>query len=178
MKQMDANRNYMILECEFPVPDTFKYSKKGYAKFENGILVSNSIRHSLMFDKEAMNLFSKDNISLKKSIIKDFKISRDRIKRINIEGFSYNLPSLILGIVLPILMLGFSYLTDSIFIWNSLIYLFVFIFYTLMFFKGKTSVIIHISPLESEESYEFEIFGLGRCPQLIIFGENLKEILK
>jgi len=167
----------MVLECKFPVPHPFKYFNKGYVKFENGIFVSDSVRHSLIFDKEAADLFSKDNIVLKKSLIKDFKISGDRIKRIYIEGFSYNLPSLIIGVLLPILMFGFSYITDSILIWNSLIYLFVFIFYILMFFRGKTSVKIYVSPTESEKSYEFDIFGIGRCPQLIIFGENLNEIL-
>ena len=113
----------MELECRFRTPDNFKFSSEGYSTFKDGILSSNSIRHALMLDKEAIQLFSKDNISLKKSVVKNFQINQDRIKSVYIDGFSYHFPSLIAGIVMPIFLFGFSYLTDSIFIWNSLIYI-------------------------------------------------------
>jgi hypothetical protein len=163
------------METTFKAPGgQFKFTVDALLKVENGNLYCNRVNNAIFLDKTAISLFEKDGLIIKKVWIDDFNVSLTQIKNITIPGYSKSIAALIVGLVSCIGLTAFSFFTDSLYWWNGLFYLLIFFYFIFLFFKGKTSIKLSVSPIGNDKTYDFTIIAMGNAPNLTEFANELR----
>lgn len=166
------------METTFKAPGgQIKFTVNAFIKVEDGKLFCNRVNNSIFLDKTAISLFEKDGLIIKKVWIDDFNINLTQIKNITIPGYTKSIAALIVGLISCLGLTAFSFFTDSLYWWNAAFYLVIFFYYLFLFFKGKTSIKLSVSPIENDKTYEFTILAIGNAPNLTEFANELRNMI-
>lgn len=167
------------MEINFKAPGgQLKFSVDAFIKVEDGRLHCNRVNNKHFLDKVAKSSFEKDGVNISKVWVDDFNIKLTQIKNVIVVGFAQQTIALIMGLLFSVGLSLFSFFTDSFFWWNGGLYFALLIYFVFIFIKGKTTIKLIISPIDTEKSYEFEIVALGNSPELVNYGKDLKNMIE
>lgn len=107
----------------------------------------------------------------------NLSVDADRISNLNVE-FKRLPQNLYFMLGMAIAFFLFSHFTNSLFLLNSIIYIFVVLWGLILFIVGQTILSFDVESKINGKSYKFECRSIGKDNGLIRFVQNLKDELK
>ena len=107
----------------------------------------------------------------------NMSVDADRVSNLNVE-FKRLPQNLYIMLVPAAVLFLFSHFTNSLFLFNTIIYLAVVLWGLILFIIGQTIVSFDVISIINGKSYKFECRSIGNDKGLISFVQNLKDELE
>jgi len=145
---------------------------KALIKYEDDIFKCSRVFNKNWKNKEYNDAFKGETFKTESVWINNMSIDGTRLSDLNIE-YKRVPQGLYITTFMALGLFAFSHFTNSLFIWNGLIYVLLILWGAVLYFKGQT--IFSFSVESNRKKYSFDCRSMGNDIGLVKFVEELKK---
>jgi hypothetical protein len=145
---------------------------KALIKYEDDILMCSRVFNKNWKNAQYNEAFKDETFKTESIWINNMSIDGTRLSDLNIE-YKRVSQNLYITTFMALGLFAFSHFTNSLFIWNGLIYVLLIVFGLVMYFIGQT--IFSFSVESNGKKYSFDCRSMGNDIGLVKFVEELKK---
>jgi len=145
---------------------------KALIKYEDDIFMCSRVFNKNWKNKEYNEAFKDETFKTESIWINNMSIDGTRLSDLKVE-YSRVPQNLYITAFMALGLFAFSHLTNSLFIWNGLIYVLLIVWGAILYFIGQT--IFSFSVEANGKKYSFDCRSMGNDHELVKFVEDLKK---